>query len=73
MSGVTDCMRHDNSKSERRIQMRRHIVLTITLLLALGLIQSPAFAEKRGGHGQGRRHHQSIQQKFFKKVKMIHR
>jgi Spy/CpxP family protein refolding chaperone len=71
--GVTVCMRNDNKKNERRIQMRKHLIVTITLLLSLGLMQSPAFAEKRGGHGQGRHHQKSIQEKFFKKVKMIHR
>ena len=52
--------------------MRKHIIVTIILVLALGLMQSAAFAEKRGGYGQGMHHQKSIKEKFFKTVKMIH-
>jgi Spy/CpxP family protein refolding chaperone len=71
--GVTVYMEHDGRTNERRIQMRKYLIATITFLLALGLIQSPAFAEKKGGYVQGRHHQKSIQEKFFKKVKMLHR
>ena len=52
--------------------MRRHILVAVSLVLALVLMQSAAFAERRGGHDQGRQHQKSIKEKFFKTVKMIH-
>ena len=57
---------------ERRLQMRKHLIVAITLVLALGLMQSVAFAEKRGGYDQGRHNQRSIEGKFIKTVKIIH-
>ncbi len=52
--------------------MRKDLIVAITLVLALGLMQSVAFAEKRGDYDQGRHHQKSIEGKFIKTVKMIH-
>jgi Spy/CpxP family protein refolding chaperone len=52
--------------------MRKHLIATIILVLALGLMQSVSFAEKRGGYDHGRHHKKSIKAKFFKKVKMVY-
>ena len=52
--------------------MRKHLIVIITLVLALGLMQAVAFAEKRGGYDRGKHHQKSIEGKFFKTVKMIH-
>jgi Spy/CpxP family protein refolding chaperone len=52
--------------------MRKHLIVAITLVLALGLMQSVAFAEKRGGYDQGRHHRKSIKEKLFKTVRMIY-
>lgn len=52
--------------------MRKDLIVAITLVLTLGLMQSVAFAEKRGDYGQGRHHQKSIEGKFIKTVKIIH-
>jgi Spy/CpxP family protein refolding chaperone len=52
--------------------MRKYLIATITLILALGLMQSVSFAEKGRGNVHGRDHKESIDNKFFKKVKMIY-
>ena len=62
---------HDKTK-ERRVQMRKYLIVTITLVLALGLMQSVAFAEKRGGYDQGTHHQKSIEGKFIRTVRMIY-
>ncbi len=52
--------------------MRKHLIATITLILALGLMQSVSLAEKGVGNVSGRDYKESIENKFFKKVKMIY-
>jgi Spy/CpxP family protein refolding chaperone len=44
----------------------------ITLVLALGLMQSASLADKRPGYDRGGHHKESVKEKFFKKVKMIY-
>ena len=52
--------------------MRKYLIMTITLVVALGLMQTLAFAGKRGGYDQGRHHRKSIKEKLFKTVRMIY-
>lgn len=65
-------MKLNDKTKERRIQMRKYLIVTITLVLALGLMQSVSFAEKRAGYDHGRHHKKSVNEKFFKKAKMIY-
>ncbi len=69
---VSHSMNINDKTKERRIQMRKHLIVTITLVLALGLMQSVSFAEKRAGYDHGRSHKKSTEVKLFKKVKMIY-
>lgn len=52
--------------------MRKHLIVTITLVLAIGLMLSVSFAEKGSGPDRERYHKESIDEKLFKKVKMIY-
>ena len=52
--------------------MRKHLIVTIILVLTLALMQSVSFADKRAGHDHGRYDTKSVKEKFFKKVKKIY-
>ena len=52
--------------------MKKYLIATMTLVFALGLMQSIALAEKRPGYGHGMHHKKSVKDKFYKKVKMIY-
>lgn len=52
--------------------MKKYLIATVSLVLALGLMQSVSFAEKRGGYDYGRHQKKSVKEKFFKKIKMIY-
>lgn len=69
---VSHSMKINDKTKERRIQMRKYLIVTVTLVLALGLMQSVSFAEKRAGYDHGRYHKKSVKEKFFKKAKMIY-
>jgi Spy/CpxP family protein refolding chaperone len=62
-----------NDFKKGRTQMKKYLVLTITFILALGLMQSASFADKGKWPDRGKGHEESIDSKFFKKVKMIYR
>ena len=50
--------------------MRKHAVVIIGLILALGFMQSPAFAERGEGRGPGKHHQREAGEKFFRIVHM---
>jgi Spy/CpxP family protein refolding chaperone len=63
---------NDNT-SERKGQMKKYLATAIVLLFTLGLMQSVSFADKGKGHSREKQKKESIDKKFFKKVKKIYR
>ncbi len=52
--------------------MKKYLAAAIVLLFTLGLMQSVSFADKWKGHAPGKQKKESIDKKFFKKVRKIY-
>ncbi len=52
--------------------MKKYLIATLTLILALALMQSVSLADTGKDYGYGKHQQKSVKEKFFKKVKMIY-